>query len=186
MKVIVWVLFRRWLGKRFQPPQFGSHSGVGINSFGGGALRYGFRAHSSPARAEGVLLSSARLQYRRLDAWIGGMMSGRLVTVSSSGRFTPLGIVAKNSGCALIERAVTDSRAVIRRLHQLERWLATQTQVEAFQSLSVAAVVRERRRRRCEASGEPFEESPLQPISPSPCTSLRAAESRGPPAQSEI
>ena len=69
MKVIVWVLFRRWLGKRFQPPQFGSHSGVGINLFGDGALRYGFRTYSSPARTDGA-------SCLRLDYSIGGLMRG--------------------------------------------------------------------------------------------------------------
>ena len=59
-------------------------------------------------------------------------------------------------------------KAVTRRLQQLERRLAPQTQVEAFQSLSVAMVLHERRRRRCEANGEPFEELPLQPISALP------------------
>jgi hypothetical protein len=67
-------------------------------------------------------------------------------------------------------------KSVIRRLHQLERRLAPQTQVEAFQSLSVALVIRERRRRRCEASGEPFEELPPLPMPLRPGRRLSIAE----------
>jgi hypothetical protein len=51
-------------------------------------------------------------------------------------------------------------KALIRRLHQLERQLAPQPAAVSSLSLSLAAVIRERRRRRCEASGEPFEEMP--------------------------
>ena len=67
-------------------------------------------------------------------------------------------------------------KGVTRRLHQLERRLAPQQEVGSSQSLSVALVIRERRRRRCEASGEPFEELPLQPISLPPGTRLTVAE----------
>jgi hypothetical protein len=53
-----------------------------------------------------------------------------------------------------------EMKAVIRRLHQLERQLAPETKAGLFASLSVATLIRERRRRRCEASAEPFEELP--------------------------
>ena len=55
-------------------------------------------------------------------------------------------------------------KAVVRRLHQLERRLAPQTDAEYSRSLSLAMVLRERRRRRCEARGEPFEELPAPPL----------------------
>ena len=67
-------------------------------------------------------------------------------------------------------------KAVIRRLHQLERRLAPQTKAGFFVSLSAATIIRERRRRRCEATEEPFEELPLQPISLPPGTCLTVAE----------
>jgi len=69
MKVIVRVLFRRWLGKRFQIRQSDSDSGVGINLFEDGALRYGFRTYPSAARTDGA-------PCLRLDYNIGGLMRG--------------------------------------------------------------------------------------------------------------
>jgi hypothetical protein len=55
-------------------------------------------------------------------------------------------------------------KAVIRRLHRLERRLAPHATAESDQSLRVAIMIRERRRHRLEANGEPFEELPLQPV----------------------
>jgi hypothetical protein len=59
-------------------------------------------------------------------------------------------------------------KAVIRRLHQLEGRLAPKVEARASLFLSLAILIRERRRRRCEASGEPFEEMPppCLPLSP--------------------
>jgi hypothetical protein len=62
-------------------------------------------------------------------------------------------------------------KAVIRRLHQLERRLAPHATAE-----SVAIMIRERRRHRLEANGEPFEELPLQPVSHMPGRHLTIAE----------
>jgi len=67
-------------------------------------------------------------------------------------------------------------KPVIRRLHQLERRLAPQAQAGFFVSLSVATIIRERRRRRCEASGEPFEELPAPPMRVAPGRCLSCAE----------
>jgi hypothetical protein len=67
-------------------------------------------------------------------------------------------------------------KAVIRRLHQLERRLAPQTQAGFFVSLSLAAAIRERRRRRCEASGEPFEKMPPPCVPPTAGKHLSIAE----------
>jgi hypothetical protein len=67
-------------------------------------------------------------------------------------------------------------KAVIRRLHQLERRLAPQAEAESSLSLSLATVIRERRRRRCEASGEPFEEMPPLCVSLTPGKRLSIAE----------
>jgi hypothetical protein len=61
MRLIVWFLFRSWLGKRFGPPQNGSDSSDGINLFEGGATRYAFRAYVSPARTDGA--ACLRLDY---------------------------------------------------------------------------------------------------------------------------
>ena len=59
MKVIVWVLFRRWLGKRFQPPQFGSHSGVGINLFGAARCAMVFEPiHPQPEQTAPLVFGS--------------------------------------------------------------------------------------------------------------------------------
>ena len=54
-------------------------------------------------------------------------------------------------------------KAMMRRLRQLERRLAPQTEPEYSRSLSLAMVIRERRWRHCETSGEPFEEFPAFP-----------------------
>jgi hypothetical protein len=62
------------------------------------------------------------------------------------------------------KRRGSGMKAVIRRLHQLERQLAPQPAAVSSLSLSLAAVIRERRRRRCEASGEPLEELPVPPL----------------------
>ena len=72
-------------------------------------------------------------------------------------------------------------KAVIRRLHQLERRLAPQTVAESPLSQSLAAVIRERRRRRCEASGEPFEEMPplCVPLTPGKRLSIAETLRRG-------
>ena len=67
-------------------------------------------------------------------------------------------------------------KAVVRRLRQLERRLAPQIGAEYSRSLSLAMVVRERRRRRCEASGEPFEELPAPPMRVAPGRCLSCAE----------
>ena len=67
-------------------------------------------------------------------------------------------------------------KAVVRRLRQLERRLAPQIGAEYSRSLSLAMVVRERRRRRCEASGEPFEELPPLQVSLAPGRCLSCAE----------
>jgi hypothetical protein len=75
-------------------------------------------------------------------------------------------------------------KAVVRRLRQLERRLAPQIGAECSRSLSLAIVLRERRRRRLEASGEPFEEllAPPMRIAPGRCLScaetLRLARQR--------
>jgi hypothetical protein len=67
-------------------------------------------------------------------------------------------------------------KTVIRRLHQLEGLLAPKVEPRACLSLSLATLIRERRRRRCEASGEAFEELP-QPCAPlSPGKRLSIAE----------
>src|SRR5258708_28080921 len=67
-------------------------------------------------------------------------------------------------------------KAVIRRLHQLERRLAPQAEAESSLSQSLAAVIRERRRRRCEANGEPFEELPPLCVPLAPGKPLSIAE----------
>jgi hypothetical protein len=67
-------------------------------------------------------------------------------------------------------------KALIRRLHQLERQLAPQPAAVSSLSLSLAAVIRERRRRRCEASGERFEEMPPPCVPPTPGKHLSIAE----------
>ena len=67
-------------------------------------------------------------------------------------------------------------KAVVRRLHQLERRLAPQTDAEYSRSLKLAMVIRERRRRRCEASEEPFEELPAPPMRVAPGRCLSCAE----------
>ena len=67
-------------------------------------------------------------------------------------------------------------KAVVRRLRQLERRLAPQTEAPYSRSLSLAMVIRERRRRRCEASGEPFEELPAPPMRVAPGRCLSCAE----------
>jgi hypothetical protein len=70
MKVILRFLFRRWLGKRFSPPEIGSDSSEGINLFGGGATRYAFRAYRSAARTDGALC--LRLDYS-IDPFMRGL-----------------------------------------------------------------------------------------------------------------
>jgi hypothetical protein len=55
---------------------------------------------------------------------------------------------------------------------QLERRLAPQTGAEHSRSLSLAMVLRERRRRRCEASGEPSEELSAPDLRPAWPTSI--------------
>jgi hypothetical protein len=70
MKLIVWFLFRRWLGKRFSAPTTGSDFSEGINLFDGGSARYAFRAYVSPARMDGA--SCLRLDYS-IDAAMNGL-----------------------------------------------------------------------------------------------------------------
>jgi hypothetical protein len=53
-------------------------------------------------------------------------------------------------------------KAVTRRLHRLERRLAPQADAEYHESLRIANLIRERRRRRLEAGGEAFNELPMQ------------------------
>ena len=67
-------------------------------------------------------------------------------------------------------------RPVIRRLHQIERRLAPQVDAESDGSLRLAILIRERRRRRLEASGEPFEELPSLQVSLAPGKRLSYAE----------
>jgi hypothetical protein len=67
-------------------------------------------------------------------------------------------------------------KAVIRRLHQLERRLAPQADAKSDESLRLAMLIRERRRRRCEANGEPFEELPLPSIAFVPGKHLSIAD----------
>ena len=67
-------------------------------------------------------------------------------------------------------------KAVVRRLRQLERGLAPQTEAGYCRSLSLAMVIRERRRLRYEASGEPFEELPAPPMRVAPGRCLSCAE----------
>ena len=67
-------------------------------------------------------------------------------------------------------------KAFIRRLDKLERRLAPQTKAGFFVSLSAATIIRERRRRRCEASGEPFEEMPPLCVPLAPGKPLSIAE----------
>jgi hypothetical protein len=56
-------------------------------------------------------------------------------------------------------------KAIAARIRRLEK---RKVRVEDSKSQLVADPIRERRRRRCEASGEPFEALPLQPISALP------------------
>jgi hypothetical protein len=72
-------------------------------------------------------------------------------------------------------------KAVIRRLHQLERRLALHPEAESFLSLSLATIIRERRRRRCDANGEPFEEMPplCAPLPPGKRLSIAETLRRG-------
>ena len=67
-------------------------------------------------------------------------------------------------------------KAVIRRLHQLEGRLAPKVEARASLSLSLATLIRERRRRRCEARGEPFEEMPPPCVPLPPGKRLSIAE----------
>src|SRR5262245_20956935 len=67
-------------------------------------------------------------------------------------------------------------KAVIRRLRQIERRLAPQIDAESDESLRLAILLRERRRHRLEASGEPFEELPPLEASLAPGRRLSYAE----------
>ena len=69
MKVIVWFLFRKWLGKRFHQSKPDTSSSEGINLFQGGSLRYAFRTYVCPGRTDGA-------PCLRLDYSIDGLMRG--------------------------------------------------------------------------------------------------------------
>jgi hypothetical protein len=64
-------------------------------------------------------------------------------------------------------------RAVIRRLQRLEERLVPQVDLA---SQRVAGLLRERRRRRLEASGQPFEDSSLTNLPTAPRRCLSVAE----------
>ena len=64
-------------------------------------------------------------------------------------------------------------RAVIRRLCRLEEKFVPQEDPE---SLRIADLLRERRRRRLEASGQPFEDAPRETVYAGPGRRLSIAE----------
>jgi hypothetical protein len=84
MKVIVWFLFRKWLGKRFHPSKPDASSSDGINLFQGGTRRYAFLTYVCPGRTDGA-------PCLRLDYSIDGLMRGLVDDVRTIGEGLVLG-----------------------------------------------------------------------------------------------